>query len=101
MDQYVVSNLFFFYLCPIFEFESKRREYNEPNPGASCPLHCELTWELDILMDGPPAQSLGVEPVDPSIMVRPPRPKRARALTKPLIRRVLTSAALIMLGTLA
>ena len=34
-------------------------------------------------------------------MVRPPRSKRARVLTKPLIRRVLTSAALIMLGTLA
>lgn len=52
-------------------------------------------------MDGPPAQSLGVEPVDPSIMNRPPRPKRARVLTRPLIRRVLTSASLIMLGTLA
>lgn len=33
-------------------------------------------------------------------MVRPPRPKHARVLTKPLIRRVLTSAACIMLGTL-
>lgn len=52
-------------------------------------------------MDGPPAQSLGVEPVDPSIMSRPPRPKHARVLTKPLLRRVMTSAALIMLGTLA
>lgn len=52
-------------------------------------------------MDGPPAQSLGVEPVDPSIMNRPPRPKTARVLTRPLIQRVLTSASLIMLGTLA
>lgn len=52
-------------------------------------------------MDGPPAQSLGVEPVDPSIMSRPPRPKHARVLTKPLIQRVLTSAFVIMLGTLA
>jgi Ca2+-transporting ATPase len=51
-------------------------------------------------MDGPPAQSLGVEPVDPSIMSRPPRPKTARVLTRPLIQRVLTSASLIMLGTL-
>src|SRR3954451_14612715 len=56
---------------------------------------------LDILMDGPPAQSLGVEPVDPRIMTLPPRPRNARVLTKPLIRRVLTSAFLIMLGTLA
>lgn len=52
-------------------------------------------------MDGPPAQSLGVEPVDPSIMTRPPRSKNARVLTRPLIRRVLTSATIIMLGTLA
>lgn len=52
-------------------------------------------------MDGPPAQSLGVEPVDPSIMNRPPRPKTARVLTRPLIQRVLTSASMIMLGTLA
>ena len=51
-------------------------------------------------MDGPPAQSLGVEPVDPSIMTRPPRAKNARVLTRPLIQRVLTSAAIIMLGTL-
>lgn len=52
-------------------------------------------------MDGPPAQSLGVEPVDPRIMNLPPRSRNARVLTRPLIRRVLTSASLIMLGTLA
>lgn len=55
----------------------------------------------DILMDGPPAQSLGVEPVDPRIMNLPPRSKSASVLTRPLIRRVLTSATIIMLGTLA
>jgi Ca2+-transporting ATPase len=60
-----------------------------------------LTLFLDILMDGPPAQSLGVEPVDPSIMNRPPRSRTARVLTRPLIQRVLTSAFMIMLGTLA
>ena len=51
-------------------------------------------------MDGPPAQSLGVEPVDPSIMNRPPRSRSARVLTRPLIERVLISAAIIMFGTL-
>ena len=51
-------------------------------------------------MDGPPAQSLGVEPVDPAVMSRPPRSRKAGALTRPLIRRVATSASLIMLGTL-
>lgn len=51
-------------------------------------------------MDGPPAQSLGVEPVDPAVMSRPPRPRHARVLTPPLLRRVLQQATLIMLGTL-
>ncbi|KAL4814220.1 hypothetical protein BDW67DRAFT_89930 [Aspergillus spinulosporus] len=69
--------------------------------GFKNPLNAmQILW-INILMDGPPAQSLGVEPVDPSIMGRPPRPKSARVLTKPLIQRVLTSAFMIMMGTLA
>jgi P-type Ca2+ transporter type 2C len=51
-------------------------------------------------MDGPPAQSLGVEPVDPRVMTQPPRPRNANVLTKRLVRRVLTSASIIMMGTL-
>ena len=58
-------------------------------------------YSIDILMDGPPAQSLGVEPVDPAIMNRPPRSRNARVLTRRLIQRVLTSATIIMLGTLS
>lgn len=50
-------------------------------------------------MDGPPAQSLGVEPVDPRVMTKPPRQRNARVLTKRLIRRVFTQAMVIMLGT--
>ncbi|KAJ5779183.1 hypothetical protein N7457_006903 [Penicillium paradoxum] len=72
--------------------------------GFKNPLNAmQILWIIlpDILMDGPPAQSLGVEPVDPSIMNRPPRPKTARVLTKPLIQRVLTSAMIIMIGTLS
>lgn len=69
--------------------------------GFKNPLNAmQILW-INILMDGPPAQSLGVEPVDPSVMGRPPRPKQARVLTKPLIQRVLTQASMIMLGTLA
>lgn len=52
-------------------------------------------------MDGPPAQSLGVEPVDPAIMNRPPRVKTARVLTGALFKRALTSALIIMTGTLS
>ncbi|KAJ5894477.1 Calcium-transporting ATPase 1 [Penicillium taxi] len=69
--------------------------------GFKNPLNAmQILW-INILMDGPPAQSLGVEPVDPMIMNRPPRPKTARVLTKPLIQRVLTSAMVIMIGTLS
>jgi Ca2+-transporting ATPase len=59
-----------------------------------------LTYILDILMDGPPAQSLGVEPVDPALLREPPRPRNARVLQPKLIRRVLQSALVILLGTL-
>lgn len=55
---------------------------------------------LDIIMDGPPAQSLGVETVDPDVMNRPPRKRNDPVLTKKLIQRVLTSAAIIMVGTM-
>jgi Ca2+-transporting ATPase len=51
-------------------------------------------------MDGPPAQSLGVEPVDPIVMTRPPRSRDAQILTRPVIQRILTSASLIVLGTM-
>jgi Ca2+-transporting ATPase len=68
--------------------------------GFHNPLNAmQILW-INIIMDGPPAQSLGVEPVDPAVMNSPPRPTHARVLTRPLIRRVLTQAALIMLGTL-
>lgn len=51
-------------------------------------------------MDGPPAQSLGVEPVDPAVMQRPPRPKNAAVLTRRLLQRVVQSAVVITVGTL-
>lgn len=51
-------------------------------------------------MDGPPAQSLGVEPVDPALLSQPPRPRTARVLTPKLLRRVFQSAAVILTGTL-
>ncbi|KAF2739458.1 calcium-transporting P-type ATPase-like protein [Polyplosphaeria fusca] len=68
--------------------------------GFQNPLNAmQILW-INILMDGPPAQSLGVEPVDPAVMGRPPRPKQARVLTRQLLQRVLQSAAIIMMGTL-
>lgn len=51
-------------------------------------------------MDGPPAQSLGVEKVDADVMNRPPRKRGDAVLTRTVISRVLTSAAIIMAGTM-
>ena len=51
-------------------------------------------------MDGPPAQSLGVEKVDPDVMTRPPRSRHEPVLTRTLLQRVLTSATIIMAGTM-
>jgi len=68
--------------------------------GFKNPLNAmQILW-INILMDGPPAQSLGVEPVDPRVMNQPPRPRNANVLTKRLIRRVLTQAFIIMMGTI-
>lgn len=55
---------------------------------------------IDIIMDGPPAQSLGVERVDPDVMTKPPRRRGDPVLTKSLVTRVLTSAAIITIGTM-
>ena len=67
--------------------------------GFKSPLNAMQVLWINILMDGPPAQSLGVEPVDPRVMTQPPRPRNANVLTKRLIRRVLTQAIVIMLFT--
>ncbi|KAI9318470.1 PMR1-type calcium-transporting P-type ATPase [Dichotomocladium elegans] len=68
--------------------------------GLATPLNAmQILW-INIIMDGPPAQSLGVEPVDPSIMKKPPRSRSANILTAHLITRVLTSALLVVMGTM-
>ncbi|PVV02033.1 hypothetical protein BB560_003524 [Smittium megazygosporum] len=51
-------------------------------------------------MDGPPAQSLGVEPPDPLVMNQPPRPKNASILNPRVIRKILVSAFIILAGTM-
>ena len=59
----------------------------------------QILW-INILMDGPPAQSLGVEPVDPAVMLRPPRQRDALILTSKVMKRVLTQASVILIGTM-
>ncbi|KAF9575390.1 High affinity Ca2+/Mn2+ P-type ATPase-like protein [Mortierella alpina] len=68
--------------------------------GLNNPLNAmQILW-INILMDGPPAQSLGVEPVDDDVMKKPPRARDAAILTRLLLRRVLTSAMIIVAGTM-
>ena len=68
--------------------------------GRPNPLNpMQILW-INIIMDGPLAQSLGVESVDSSVMQRPPRKQQDDIITRPLIFRVLTSGLLILVGTI-
>ncbi|OAX34457.1 calcium-transporting P [Rhizopogon vinicolor AM-OR11-026] len=67
--------------------------------GYSNPLNANQILFINILMDGPPSQSLGVDPVDPAVMRRPPRKKNEPIITKQLLYRVFFSAATIVCGT--
>lgn len=68
--------------------------------GLPNPLNAmQILW-INILMDGPPAQSLGVEPVDHEVMKKPPRRRDDQILSKALLKRVLQSATMIIIGTL-
>ncbi|KAG8679109.1 High affinity Ca2+/Mn2+ P-type ATPase-like protein [Ceratobasidium sp. 394] len=66
----------------------------------SNPLNPMQILFINILMDGPPSQSLGVDPVDRAVMKRPPRRKDEPIITQRLIGRVLFSASIIVFGTL-
>uniref|UniRef100_A0A8D0ZVV2 Calcium-transporting ATPase n=1 Tax=Sus scrofa TaxID=9823 RepID=A0A8D0ZVV2_PIG len=59
----------------------------------------QILW-INIIMDGPPAQSLGVEPVDGDALRQPPRNLKDTILSRALILKILLSAAAIISGTL-
>ncbi|TNN02003.1 hypothetical protein fugu_009490 [Takifugu bimaculatus] len=68
---------------------------NFPNPLNAM----QILW-INIIMDGPPAQSLGVEPVDRDVIRKPPRNVKDSIITRGLILKVLVSAFIIVCGTL-
>lgn len=68
---------------------------NAPNPLN--PM--QILW-INIIMDGPPAQSLGVEPPDKQIMRLPPRNTKVGMLTRDLLINIVLSACIIVAGTL-
>ncbi|KAJ8924555.1 hypothetical protein NQ315_000704 [Exocentrus adspersus] len=59
----------------------------------------QILW-INIIMDGPPAQSLGVEPVEEDVVKQKPRDTKEPMITKKLIVNVLLSAFFIIAGTL-
>lgn len=69
--------------------------FNLPNPLNAM----QILW-INIIMDGPPAQSLGVEPVDEEVMNKPPRKRNDNVLTMQVIRRVLQSSIFVIIGTM-
>ncbi|GAA6002801.1 hypothetical protein JCM10207_007689 [Rhodosporidiobolus poonsookiae] len=68
--------------------------------GLPNPLNAMQILFINVIMDGPPSQSLGVDPVDRDAMRRPPRPKNAPILTRRLMYRVAFSASIIICGVL-
>ncbi|VDK74553.1 unnamed protein product [Litomosoides sigmodontis] len=74
-------------ISTLFEFEN--------------PLNAmQILW-INIIMDGPPAQSLGVEPVDRDIIRQPPRDVRQPMIDNAFVTNILISATIIITGTLS
>lgn len=61
------------------------------------PVDRSLTRSTD---KGPPSQSLGVDPIDPQVMRRPPRKKDEPIISRRLTYRILFSATVIVVGTM-
>ncbi|KAH9503548.1 ATPase, P-type (transporting), HAD super, sub IC [Bulinus truncatus] len=59
----------------------------------------QILW-INIIMDGPPAQSLGVEPVDHDVLRQPPRKVAENIITRSLMINTLSSSLIIIIGTL-
>jgi len=59
-----------------------------------------ILW-VNIIMDGPPAMALGVDRADTDTMLRSPRPRDERILTRGRWAAVGTSAVVMAMGTLA
>jgi len=69
--------------------------FNLPNP-----LNAMQILYINIICDGPVAQSLGVESVDKDIMNHPPRHKNQSIINKKFIFKVLLSAFVVLFSTM-
>jgi len=59
----------------------------------------QLLW-INIIMDGPPAMTLGVEPARSGLMEEPPRARKAQILSVRRLARLLFFGIIMMIGTL-
>lgn len=60
----------------------------------------QLLW-VNIIMDGPPALSLGLEPPRPELMLEKPIPRKASIITKDMLKKVVMNGAYIAVSILA
>jgi Ca2+-transporting ATPase len=68
--------------------------------GLETPLNpMQILW-INIICDGPVAQSLGVEPRDPNLSKLPPRNREEKIISHKMTVRVLISSILTVIGTL-
>lgn len=68
--------------------------------GLHNPLNAMQILFINILMDGPPSQSLGVDPADAAVMRKPPRRRDEDIISRRVVGRVIFSASVIVFGTL-
>jgi Ca2+-transporting ATPase len=68
--------------------------------GLPLPLTAlQLLW-INIIVDGPPALSLSVEPLEKESMIKPPRDPREQILTKGMLGYIITTGIVMAAGTL-
>jgi Ca2+-transporting ATPase len=63
-------------------------------------LAAQLLW-INLITDGPPALALGIDPKDPGVMERPPRPRGTGVLTTEDWWRLGAIGLVMMVGTIA
>ncbi len=71
-----------------------------PGGGRAFFAPIAILW-VNIIMDGPPAMALGVDPPGPGTMTRPPRPPDSRILTMRRLARLCGYGAIMTAGTLS